>query len=175
MSSLKHDFPDGLDEHSCDSGLGSKLAYLRLIILALILVVAMMGFAGGSGDLQTGVSTPTADFRLDGPQRLRNGNFFETTMTVSAHRPIDNVILAIPASWWRKITINSLVPTPIDEEMDGQELRYHFGPLKAGETLQFKVDGQVNPTRIGSGSGALRLFDGEREIAALDTKLEVIF
>ena len=84
------------------------------------------------------------------------------------------LLIAVPVGLWREATINTMVPAPTEEEQKDGEFRFHFGPMDAGETLEFKIDGQLNPPLFGVSRGAIRLLDDDAPLAAQPTRLEVL-
>ncbi len=167
-------YPQGIDESHCAPGGHRHASWWRLGILALILGVALLGFLGGAPAPTLRAASPAATLAVTSPDRLRNGIFFETRISALAKRPIEDAVIAVPAALWRDITINTMIPAAAEEEFVGGEFRFHFGPLRPGEQLGLKIDGQMNPARLGSSGGRIRLLDGESEVIALPIELKVI-
>ncbi len=167
-------YPHGIDESHASADSNRHASWWRLGILALILGVALSGLLGGAPAPTERVDTPAATLAVTTPDRLRNGMFFETRVEVLAKRPVADAVIAFPAGYWRDLTVNTMIPGPAEEEYRGGEFRFHFGPLAAGDQLEFKIDGQINPARIGGSGGRVRLLDGEAELAALPLSLTVI-
>jgi len=167
-------YPQGIDESHCAPGGHRHATWWRLGILAVILGIALLGFLGGAPAPTLRAERPAASLSVTSPDVLRNGMFFETRMSALARRPIKDAVIAVPATLWRDITINTMIPAAAEEEMVDGEFRFHFGPLDAGERLAVKVDGQVNPPRYGRSGGRIRLLDGEAEMVAVPVSLRVI-
>ena len=167
-------YPQGIEEQHGTAPHHRYASWWRLGILALILGVALSGLLGGAPAPTMRAAGDGASLTLTTPERLRNGMFFETRLTVEAKRPIADAVIAIPPSLWRDLTINTFIPAPTKEEFVDGEYRFHFGPVEAGEPLGVKIDGQINPARWGSSSGRIRLFDGEAEVVALPVELKVM-
>ena len=70
--------------------------------------------------------------------------------------------------------LDSMIPAASEEETVDGEFRFHFGPLEPGDRLQYKLDGQLNPSLVGSIQGPIRLLDGDREIVRHDYRLTVL-
>ena len=166
--------PDGIDETALQSRGSSRVILLRFLIFAVILSLAMVGLFGGGSLGSRSVETPSARLTLEAAERVRNGNYFEARITVAARAPIAEPVIAVPAALWRQSTINSLVPQPKEEGFQNGEYRFRFAPLAAGQSLEFKIDGQINPALFGRLKGTYRLLDGDRELARIDRKLTVI-
>ena len=168
------EYPQGIsDRHLARVG-DRHASWWRFGILAAILGVALLGFLGGGPAPTFRATNATASLAVTTPDRLRNGMFFETRISAVATRPMDDAVIAIPASMWRDMTVNTIIPAPAEEEFVGGEFRFHFGPLEPGEQLGMKIDGQMNPARFATGSGTIRLLDDKVEMVTLPIKLKVI-
>ena len=167
-------FPDGIDAKALQSRGSNRVVLLRFLIFVIVLSLAMFGFFGGGSVRSRSVETPAARLSLEAAERIRNGNYFEARIGVEARAPIAEPVIAVPVALWRDSTINSLVPAPEKEAFRDGEYRFRFAPLEAGETLEFKIDGQINPALYGRLAGNYRLLDGDRELARIESKLTVI-
>ena len=174
MTAASNDFPDGIDRAHTRATSGSAASWIRVSIIGLLLLVGLAGWLGGGPTAERIVSNPAVEMRVHVPAPIRNGMLFEWRIAVTARAPVDDAVVAIPAVLWRDTTINSLIPAASEEEHKDGEFRFHFGPLEPGETLLFKVDGQVNPPHFQSGKGPIRLLDGERELARSMVDLKVV-
>ncbi len=168
------DYPQGIEERHATASGSRRASWWRLGVLAVILSVALSGFLGGAPAPTRRTATAAASLAVTSPDRLRNGMFFETRISARAKRPVADAVIALPVAMWRDMTVNTMIPAPAEEEVRGGEFRFHFGPLGAGETLGFKIDGQINPPRLGGSAGRVRLLDGDVELAALPLSLKVI-
>ena len=166
--------PDGILDPGKGGGRGRHAALIRMVALGAILVVALFGWLGGGPSSKLAARSSQADFLIDAPTRLRNGNFFEMRLDVIARAPVADAVLTVPEPLWRDVTINSMVPAASEEEVVGGEFRFHFGPLAPGDRLQFKLDGQLNPPLFGATEGPIRLLDGEKELARHAYRLTVL-
>ena len=167
-------FPDGIDEEATKSRGSSRVVLTRFVIFAIVLSLAMVGFFGGGGVRSRSVETPAARLSLEAAERIRNGNYFEARIGVVARAPIAQPVIAVPVALWRDSTINSLIPEPESSSFQDGEYRFRFAPLGPGESLKFKIDGQINPALYGRLAGDYRLLDGDRELARIESKLTVI-
>jgi hypothetical protein len=140
---------------------------MRLAAIGVLPLIALAGLLGGTPAETGSARNDTADLFVRSPHILRNGLLFETRIEVLARRPIDDAVIAIPAQHWRDFTINSMIPAATEEEYKDGEYRFHFDRLEAGDRLQFKIDGQVNPPHFGRDVGRIRLLDDEREVIAV--------
>ena len=169
------EFPDGIDDRNLHGGkLFSRHASpLSILLLGSLMALALFDVAGG------GRSTPvTGDFgvatlTVHTPTTLRNGEFFETRIAIRAEADIDDATIAVTPGLWRDMTINTTLPSPSEESFEDGLLRWSYGPLRAGDTLQVKIDGQINPPLFAGTSGTLNLYDGHRRIGGLPLSIRV--
>lgn len=174
MTIAKHDIPDGIGPAHMQVGGGSRTSWLRVLLIAVLLVAGLAGWLGGGRTADRRADTAAAEMIVHVPSPIRNGMIFEWRIQVRARARIDDAVVAIPDQLWRDMTINSLVPAASEETHKGGEFRFHFGPLEPGETLLFKVDGQLNPPHFLRETGAIRLLDDERELARVPVELKVV-
>lgn len=167
-------YPQGIEERHGTADGNRHASWWRLGILLLVLGVALSGLLGGAPAPTKRAASAAASLAVTSPDRLRNGMFFETRISAVAKRPIGDAVIAVPAAMWRDMTVNTMIPAAAEEEFVDGEFRFHFGPLGAGDTLGVKIDGQINPPRLGGGKGRIRLLDGDAEIVALPVTLQVI-
>jgi len=168
--------PDGLEERHIQP---RRWRYRHaspasLIVIALFLLVACLGFLGGrphpvhiADDGRVRLTVATAD-------TLRSGMFFETRVLIEPRRPIGDVVLAISPQLWRDMTINSAIPAAEKEEFSDGMIRMSFGPGEPGKPIAIKFDGQVNPPLVGSTAGEMVVFDGDRRLAAVPIAMRVL-
>ena len=169
-------YPDGLAERHAGHGrlLDRHANPLSFVVLGGILLIALLGLLGGGRSPVVRATAPAAVLTVKTPHTLRSGLFFETVVTVEATAPIADAVIAVPAALWRDQTINTQTPAPEKEEARDGTFRFHYGPLEAGERLDVKIDGQVNPPLTIGTSGAVVLLDGEREIARAPLTIRVL-
>lgn len=142
-------------------------AVLPIMVLGAIVVAALLGVFGGGKSTPMQAMSPAATLTVTTPQTLRSGLFFETRITIAAHRAIDDVVIAVPPELWRDQTINTTIPNAEKEEADDDLFRFHYGPLAAGKTLTIKFDGQLNPPLFAGTRGSIALQDGETPLARI--------
>lgn len=170
------DYPDGLsDGHARPpGGVHRHASLLSIAVLGGLLATAMTGVLGGGPSTATVAEAPAASLSVDMPRRLRNGMFFEMRVTIRARRDLAKPAIVLPPALWRDLTINTTVPAPSEEGMEGEAFRFDYGALKAGETLVVKIDGQINPPLVGRNAGTVALYDGGTRVAALPVELTVL-
>jgi len=167
--------PDGLGERLVQRGLWHRHASpITLVILGTVLVLAFAGFAGGQPSPRNESNFGRAALSIKTPKIIRNGEFFETDIVIRTTAPIDDAVLAIDATLWRDMTINTMIPAPADEEFKEGAFRFSYGPLDAGETLRVKIDGQINPPLFAGTRGGIAIYDSERLIGRQPVSIKVL-
>ena len=168
--------PDGIVERHIngDTGLQRHASPLSILILGGLLALALAGVFGGGRSPIHRVTAPGADLSVATPTTLRNGIFFETRIVAVARRDLKDATIVLPPSLWRDLTINSMIPAAGKESFEDGAFRFGYGPLKAGETLTVKVDGQVNPPLTVGLKGDVGLYDGKTPVASVPMSLRVL-
>jgi len=164
--------PDGImDGHERDS------RWARLLPLALLSALLGMGLAGALGGAPGTLRqarTEAASLGVRTPDLLRSGMVFETIIDVTPHRPVADLAIGIPERLWREMTVNTMIPAADREDYRAGLHRFSFGPADAGETLRFKIDGQINPPLFAGASGEIVAFDGERKLAGVPVTVRIL-
>lgn len=147
---------------------------ISILILGGLLLAAFLGFTGGQpspprtldfGDARLVVKTPTT---------IRNGEFFETDLTVTAQAPIGDAVIAVSPALWQDMTVNTMIPAPAEESFGDGLFRFSYGPLDAGDSVHVKIDGQINPPLFAGTGGEIAVFDGSRRIGAMPLRIKVL-
>ncbi|WP_423605957.1 hypothetical protein [Sphingomonas sp. MS122] len=165
-------YPDGIAPAS--ERRGANLNWLSLAVLGAVMLAALLGAFGGGRARSLAADTPAARLEIHTPRVLRNGTFFETRLHVTAKAPIAEAVVVVPASLWRDMTINTMIPAPGEEKADKGAFRFSYGALDAGQVLEIKIDGQINPPLFAGTRGAIELHDGERPLAAIPVGITVL-
>ncbi|WP_343518936.1 hypothetical protein [Sphingomonas sp.] len=164
--------PDGIAPAS--ERRGANLNWLSLAVLGAVMLAALLGAFGGGKARSLVADAPGARLEVHTPRVLRNGMFFETRLRVTAKAPIADAVIVVPAALWRDMTINTMIPAPGEEKTDKGAFRFSYGALKAGDVLEIKIDGQINPPLFAGTNGAIELHDGERPLAAIPVAITVL-
>lgn len=169
-------YPDGLHAgHSRPrAGFHRHATPISLLLIAALPILAMTGMLGGARSPVTRIETAAATLTIKTPQTLRSGLFFETAIVVEARRPIADAVIALPPALWRDMTINTQLPAAQSEEHRDGLWRFHYGPLRPGERLEVKVDGQINPPLTLGTRGEVVLLDGARVLARVPVTMRVL-
>jgi hypothetical protein len=168
-------FPDGIDPDyvSSPSALRRHASPIWLVLLGGLLAVALTGLLGGGSVSVLTSEGPGASLQVESPVILRNGEFFEMVVRMTARRPIDDLVLSIEPGLLERLTQNSMLPAASAETFDGGSYRFSYGAKQAGETVMVKQDFQINPDLLGGVSGRIALLDGDAEIAGIPMAIEV--
>ena len=145
-----------------------------MLLIGALLITAMFGIFGGQPHPKRQIDTPAAAIALQFPEILRNGQFFEMRAKVMAKRDFTDMRLGISTSYWHDLTINTMIPAAAEETSNNGEYRFGYGPVKAGEEITIKFDGQINPPLFAGNKGILTLMDGETVVARTPINLRVI-
>jgi hypothetical protein len=147
----------------------------RWIVLGLLTAISLAALLNVFGQ-QAGTSSAAGDaaeLQVFAPDALRGGLFFEGRFTVTATEELEDVVLAFGPGWAENMHINTIEPAPIEETGRDGRLRFHFGPLGAGERLVLYMQFQVNPTNVGRRSADVELYDGDTPIAKVEHTLTI--
>ncbi|MHA6721874.1 hypothetical protein [Sphingomonas sp. RS2018] len=176
MAATDPGYPDGIaPDHADPRGWWNRHAnLLSLAILGLLMALALSGLLGGAPNPVRFADLGPARLTVAAPTTLRNGLFFEMRWTVAARADIGKLVVAIPPSLWRDMTVNSMIPAAGEERFADGRFRFHYGALKAGETLEIKIDGQINPPLTRGTAGDIALYDGDRRLGAMPVRIRVL-
>jgi hypothetical protein len=166
--------PEGIGPSHIDPKSWHRFANpIAVTAIAIFLGLALGGLFGGQPHPARVIETSAATITLEFPEILRNGEFFEMRARVNAKRPVTDLTLGVSASYWRDLTINTMLPAPSEEKSEQGAYRLSYGALQTGETLILKFDGQINPPMFAGTSGNLTFSDGDDIFATVPVKLRV--
>lgn len=155
--------PDGIAYSAQEAGLWDRHASpISILILGAFLLAGLTGILGGAPSPHRLLNFEGAQMEVKGPAVLRNGEYFEINIRIVAQRPIGDATLAVSSSLWRDMTINSALPAAGEEGFRDGSFRMSYGPMEAGEVLEVKFDGQINPPLFAGTHGHISLYDGNR-------------
>lgn len=167
-------YPDGIDPAHAEPRNGGWRRWIVVLLLAAIMLAALLGAFGGGKARPVVATREAAQLEVRTPRVIRNGMFFETQIRVTARAPIEKAVVAVDAGLWRDMTINTMIPAPSEESFKDGAFRFDYGPLKPGETLEIKIDGQINPPLFAGTRGTVAVLDGERQLAATPLEITVL-
>lgn len=105
---------------------------------------------------------------------IRNGEFFEMRVTVESEDALGELVIGIEDGLWEDMTVNTLIPGPVDEASNDGEFRLTFAELDANTPFLLKVDLQVNPDIVAGNDGAVTVYDGEEPMVTTDLSITVL-
>ena len=169
------ELPDGIQQrHIAEKhGLRRHEGPLALAVLGLVVAGALLGFFGRPDSARTATG-PRAQLEVFGPSLIRNGEFFEMRFRVRPTETLPEATLAIDEEVWEDLTINTIVPGPVEETHEHGQFRFALGELAAESEFLLKVDLQINPDFVGHNSGQISLYDGDELITQLHYELGVL-
>lgn len=137
------------------------------------MAAALAGVFGGQPHPTRTITTPSANITLQLPERIRNGMFFEMRAKVETKRAFSDLTIAVSSTYWRDLTINSMIPGPAEETTENGRYHFSYGPIDGNETVTIKIDGQINPPLFGGTKGDILLLDGDAVIATIPVRMKV--
>ena len=167
--------PDGIEHHHVHEARGSLLARwpFSLAGLGALLLLALVGVFGADARI-TGTGDDVS-LVVDGPIRIRNGNFYDTVLTVETRRDIRDLVVLIDKNIWYQVTVNTVLPEPSEYGFHNGSFELRFGTLSAGDSLVVKISAQINSGRKPStNAGKIALADDDDVLATVDYAMEVL-
>ena len=147
---------------------------ISILILGSLLLAAILGFAGGQPSPPHTADFGIARLTVKTPLIIRNGEFFETDVTLTAETPLDDAVIAVTPALWHDMTVNTMIPAPAEESFEDGYFHFSYGPLGAGERLHVKIDGQINPPLFAGTRGEIAVYDGDRRVGAMPLRIKVL-
>ena len=168
--------PDGIrDDHAAPRrGLYRHANPFSILVLGALMIAALTGLFGGDKTSTLTAVSPAATLTVDTPRTMRSGLFFETRIAVEAREALSDAVIALPPALWRDQTINTIVPAAESEAFKDGRFRFHYGALAAGDRLEIKIDGQINPPLTIGAEGEVALYDGERPVVSIPLTIRVL-
>ena len=142
-----------------------------MLVLGALMLAAIVA---GSGNSERIVDSAAARMQVETPTLMREGVLFETRVTVVPRRDLADLRLGFSPGLWRDFTINTIVPAASEEKYEQGLFLLDYGPLRTGEPLVVKIDGQINPVFAMLNRGEIALFDGDRRLASLPLEVRVL-
>ena len=148
---------------------------MRWALLTLIGLLVILGLLNGFGQKPhtDTLAAEGVELEVYSPRRVRSGLFFMSRFTIRAERELAAATLVLDPGWLEGITLNSLVPAPVDEANRDGKIALDLGHVPAGTKHVFFLHFQVNPTEIGRRSQDVTLYDGETPLLELDRTVTI--
>ncbi len=147
---------------------------ISILLLGGLLLTAALGFTGGQPSPPRATDLGDARLTVKTPTIIRNGEFFETDITLTADIPLGDAVIAVSPALWQDMTVNTMIPAPAEERFEDGRFHFSYGPLDAGDTIHIKVDGQINPPLFAGARGDIMVLDGDRRIGAMPLSIRVL-
>lgn len=168
-------YPQGIDEdHSNAKGWHKHANPGAVLGIGLFLGLALAGLFGGQPHPTRVTDTPSVIITTQFPEILRNGEFFEMRGTIRVKQAFKDLRLGISAPYWRDMTINSMVPAPVEESSENGTYIFSFGKMEAGDIFTIKIDGQINPPMFAGTKGKFTIYDGDAVKTVIPINLRVL-
>jgi hypothetical protein len=167
--------PFGIEKRHIDlQRRGYARRYLQLVLIGAPLILALFGVLGtGDADV-TEATTSAVHMRVETPTVLRSGNWFETDITVAARSDVADLRIAVDRALWRQLSVDTMVPDAQKTEAIDGRFVFSFGPVKAGERFQLKIDGQIQPHWLRRLNGRIAVTDGDQPLASVPMSILVL-
>jgi hypothetical protein len=141
--------------------------WVLVTLLGVFLVLGLFDAFGQRPETQT-LDTPQAKLELYAPPRLRGGLLYEARITVTAHRDLRNLAIALSPGWNEGMQQNTIEPSPLGEGSRDGDLLFTFGHVPAGHVFRFFMEFQTNATNIAWDRRAdVALYDGARRLGTI--------
>jgi hypothetical protein len=144
--------------------------------MTLLLAVAVVALFGVFGQVTT-TSTATgaaATLRLDAPETVRGGLFFQSRVDIRATRAIEHPRLVLANGWVEGMQFNSVEPGPVGEASRDGRVVMSYNKLAAGDRLTIWMQFEVDPTTTGRRSYDVALEDATTPVASVRRTLTIL-
>jgi hypothetical protein len=142
-------------------------------VFAVIVLLALWGVFGQRATSST-VTGSAVTLRLQAPETVRGGLFFQARIDVDATRTVGQPRLVFDEGWLEGMQVNSIEPAAQSESSRDGRLVLSYGALGPGDRLRIYMQFEVNPTNVGRRSLGLELDDGTARIARIDRDITVL-
>ena len=167
--------PDGISEKMISGQRWHRHASpVSFVLLAAVVAIALSGLVGGQPSPLRSQDFGAARLEVKTPSVIRNGEFFETDITLTADVALGDAVVAVSPALWHDMTVNTMIPAPAEESFKDGRFHFSYGPLDAGDSLHIKIDGQINPPLFAGTRGDIAVFDGSRRIGAMPLRIKVL-
>jgi len=171
MTQLFEDVAEQPESRAMTRGLWARRAVMTLL---LAVVVAALAGAAGQRPTTSTASGPAAEVKLEAPDTVRGGLFFQARIDIAARRAVQHPRLVLGRGWIEGLQVNSIEPNPMQESSRDGRVVLSYDQLAAGDRLTVWAQFQVNPTQPGRRSFSVELDDAETPAAHIDRTLTVL-
>lgn len=140
--------PEGIDLARHRDSLGGRPLF-RYVVLSVVLGLLVLGLADvfGQNSQRSVAESSAARLEVDAPIAVRGGLFFQGRFRIEARRPLEHATLVLERGWQEQLSINTIVPAPVEEESRDGRLALDFGAIRPGEVVVAYLQFQVNPAQ----------------------------
>lgn len=156
---------------------GSQAAITaRRVLIALFAAAGLTGLLNlvGQRTTITTVDTPAATVRVEAPETVRGGLFFQTRIDIDVKRGFEAPRLIFDRGVFEGMQVSSIEPAAESESSRDGRVELSYPEVIAGERLTVWLQFQVDPTATGSHGYDIQLDEGTREVARVDRDLRVL-
>jgi hypothetical protein len=171
MAELFGDLSNAPEPKALTRGLWARRFFMTLF--ALVPLVALTGALGQSASTSTATG-PAASLRLEAPETVRGGLFFQSRVEIRAQHDVEHPRLVLDPGWFEGMQVNSIEPQPTGEQSRGDHIVLSYDKLAAGDIMVVWLQFEVDPTAHGTHDYDLELDDAEQPIAHLDRSLRIL-
>jgi hypothetical protein len=144
-----------------------------LVALGVVVVLALLN-RFGQHPAESAVTTPAAVMRLEAPEHIRGGLFFQSRIDIRALRDIEHPRIVLDDGWVEGMQVNSIEPSPVGEASRDGRIVLSYDALSAGDVLRVWFQFEVDPTNVGRRSYGVELDDADRPLARLSPTITVL-
>src|ERR1700754_1446216 len=139
-------------------------------LFALITLLALLDRFGQKPTASL-ASSARARMELSAPDTVRGGLFFQSRVEIHALARIAHPRLVLDEGWLEGMQVNSIEPSPADEESRDGKVVLSYTTLEPGDVLKVWLQFEVDPTNVGRRSYGLALEDDMTPVARVSRKL----
>jgi hypothetical protein len=160
-----------------DNDRGQRVGLVaRRIVIALFAIFALVALWGAFGQRATAsrAAGSAAVLRLEAPETVRGGIFFQARLDVTVVRSIGRPRLVFDEGWLEGLQVNSIEPAAESESSRDGLLVLSYSALAPGDRLRVYLQFEANPTNVGRRSFGFELDDRQARIARIERDLTVL-
>ncbi|MDX6591391.1 MAG: hypothetical protein QOJ13_587 [Gaiellales bacterium] len=143
-----------------------------IALLTLIPIAALLNTFGQS-PTEAVATGPGVRMSVLSPEAGRGGVIFQVRVTIDPSSAIQQPRLILGDGWLEGLTLNTVEPSPSDEQWGPDGLELSFPPVEADGRLVVYLQYQVNPTTVDRRTQHLELRDGTTPLARIDRTFTV--
>jgi hypothetical protein len=147
---------------------------LLALLCAVLPILALLNIFGQDPDVKT-VANPNgmATLQVQAPRAVRSGVLFQARFDIHARQEIKDAVLVLDSGWAESMTVNTIEPSPTQENSHNGQLALDLGDIPAGKLWREYLEFQVNPVNLGSQAQGVTLYDGNVPLLHLNRTIRV--